>query len=517
MNPAERLKTWAESVAQSWQGSLFTWVQTLVGKGFEQAIDSLEIPMRLKLKPTLERLRDTPGMPADIKVLLDEAARGETEGAPPVALIAGFSMMIGAAMGLSTSAYGWGSQQISALDSWQLLPLPEALKGYHRGTVTEVQLDEVLDKMGFHDWQWPLLKALSEERLDPMTISAIWLRDPTAYEHLWKDMSDQGFDQERIDVLKELTKVVPPLADMVRFADYSGFDPAVIAAWKEYYTAPSWIREPFALLGVSDDWANKYWFSHWRQPGRYELEEMLHRKIIDADAVKLAYKTMGYSDYWQDAMLARSYEPFTRVDVRRMHKLGLLDESELQRSYEDIGFDHEKAAKMVEFTLLYNADPEAAEQTPDDVIKAKERDLTKTDLLRGFRDGLLKEAEARTNLTAMGYDDADVEYYIVRVAYDIETSEIEKELDYYHDAYTRSIKTRTEVVTALGQLNLPSAHTDKLIREWDMEKEVKISRPTKAELLAFWRKAIITDAELRAELQAHGYTEKYIAWYIAKG
>ncbi|GAH44521.1 unnamed protein product, partial [marine sediment metagenome] len=121
-------------------------------------------------------------------------------------------------------------------------------------------------------------------RLDPMTLIAIWLRDKPAYEKFFQDLRDQGYDEDRLNIFKELAKIIPPLADMVRFADFGSFDPKIIELWREFYDAPLWITEPMALLGITNepgrDWANKYWFSHWRQPGRFELGEIYRRGLL---------------------------------------------------------------------------------------------------------------------------------------------------------------------------------------------------------------------------------------------
>ncbi|GAI76368.1 unnamed protein product, partial [marine sediment metagenome] len=101
---------------------------------------------------------------------------------------------------------------------------------------------------------------------------------------------------------------------------------------------PGWVSDPMSLIGITNepprDWANKYWFSHWIQPGRFELGEIYRRGLLgepligqeevggaggEGEAekmVKLAYRTMGYSPFWQDMLLELVREVPTRVDVR---------------------------------------------------------------------------------------------------------------------------------------------------------------------------------------------------------
>ncbi|GAH68119.1 unnamed protein product, partial [marine sediment metagenome] len=201
-------------------------------------------------------------------------------------------------------------------------------------------------------------KQFETYRLDPGVITAIWLRDKDKYKKLWEDLEDQGWNTERIDVAKELANIIPPLSDMVRFADFSAFDPEVLAKWPEYATCPSWLLEPFALLGVKGEWADKYWFSHFVQPGRFELGEMHRRKLIGDDDVKLAYRTMGYSGYWQDLLLELVKEVPTRVDVRRFWDMATIDEERLREIYHAQGYYDRDLEDYVLWTKVYVAFPD---------------------------------------------------------------------------------------------------------------------------------------------------------------
>ncbi|GAI14948.1 unnamed protein product, partial [marine sediment metagenome] len=217
-------------------------------------------------------------------------------------------------------------------------------------------------------------------RLDPLSIINLWRRDPETYEQYFDDLRDQGWSDERLEALRELAKILPPLPDMVRFADFSAFDPEVIAEWRQFYDAPDWIREPMALIGITNeeprDWANKYWFSHWIQPGRYELGEIYRRGLLgeplvgqeeigkpkeEGDAefmVKLAFRTMGYSSFWQENLLQLVREVPTRVDVRRWWDMRTIDETELRSIYQRRGYFGKDLENYVTWTKVYVAFPD---------------------------------------------------------------------------------------------------------------------------------------------------------------
>jgi len=315
-------------------------------------------------------------------------------------------------------------------------------------------------------------KAALPYRFDPGTITRLYLREYSVEGELkefFGDLEDLGWDKDRIDALKELSNIIPPLADMVRFADFSAFDEEVITAWREFYDAPDWIKEPFSLLGVTGEWANKYWFSHWIQPGRVEIGE-LHRRFelldegkkaeLDAgtlsydaahtemdETARLAYRTMGYSGFWQGKLTKLVQEVPTRVDVRRWWDMATIDEPRLRQIYHAHGYYGQDLNDYVLWTKVYVAFPDLVarykngwitEQEVKDTLTgygmpearmlelwqtkfkkplsvervAKERDLTKSEIYRGVKKGVITTEQGITFLQDMGYDLYEAEFII---------------------------------------------------------------------------------------------------------
>lgn len=369
MTAGERFKKWIDGLSEAWKDRLRGWMRSWVAGGIEDLMDDLEPITREQVRATLTRIRDMPETPPEYKKMIDEALETKS-----------FGILIMIVVSLGAMIFGMVS-------STQVPHLSSLLYGAQR--------------------------AAKMYRFDPATITRIWLRDKPAYEELWEDLKDQGWDEERLAVAKELAKIIPPLPDMVRFADFSAFDPEVIAAWREFYDAPGWISEPFELLGVSNepprDWANKYWFSHWIQPGRYELGEIYRRGLLgeplvgseevggpggEGEAekmVKLAYRTMGYSPFWQEMLLQLVREVPTRVDVRRWWDMRTIDETELRAIYQRRGYFGKDLENYVLWTKVYVAFP---------------------DLVARWKNGWITEDDVRSELTGLGMPAERVEELI---------------------------------------------------------------------------------------------------------
>lgn len=402
MSPADRFKGWIDSLSDAWKDRLRGWMVSWATHSIVDALEDMEPEQKAAVEDVAKQLIDDPTTPPYLKKLLEQSTK---KGNP---------LLIAVAVAVAVL-------MIVPLITGSFQPLGNL-------------------------WNYLQERKIHSFRLDPITLTRIWLRDKPAYDKFFDDLKDQGWDDERIAIAKELSNIIPPLADMVRFADYSSFDPEVIAKWREFYDAPGWIREPFSLLGVTGEWADKYWFSHWVQPGRYELSLMHRRGLINDDDVKLAYRTMGYSPYWQDLLLNLVKEVPTRVDVRRWWDMRTIDEARLREIYHAQGYYGKDLEDYVLWTKVYVAFPDLiarwkngfitldevrAELTgygmPADRLEeliqtkmkategertATERDLTKTEIYKGVKKGLITWGEGLEFLMDLGYDEDEANYIL---------------------------------------------------------------------------------------------------------
>jgi len=502
----DKFEEWRENFREGVAGFLVT----ITGRGIELVLDIMGKAMKPAMMPMIDNLLATPDLPPEINTILTKL---KTEDGQWQSLVMG-SVAGGAVGGASSAAFGplfrLINSQIERKVHSQVFDYPIILSAWLRGLEAPWDIFEDLSKFGYHPDRVELLKKLVWLRLDPMNLQWVWVRNKEKYEHLWKDLKDQGWDDERIEVYKELAHIIPPVADMVRFADFGSFDPHIIELWREYYDAPGWIREPMAKAGITGEWADKYWFSHWTQPGRYELGIMRHRDYIDDETVKNAYLTQGYTPFWQDLLLKLSWEAYTRVDVRRMYKVGVLDEAGVKRSYRDLGYDDEKAAGLTEFTLKYYARPEEAVEEEEEKI----RELTRADICDGYRRGIFTAAEASDLLANLAYTPESITFYIDRE--DLKKDQALK--DAYASNYRRlfviGIKDADTVKADMVELGFLPGEVDEYLRLWYVEKLRREARPSRSDLARFLKKEIITEHTWRQGMADLGYADQFIDWYL---
>lgn len=400
---------------------------------------------------------------------------------------------------------------------------------------------------GFDDERQKLLYDLSQQLLSIVDLVSLYRRGKIeSMDTLYTEADKLGWQKTDVDYIIQVTEIIPTAGDIIRYAVREVYSPEIAEAFGQFDGLDDVTKVAASDLkaaALPPDTFRKEWAAHWLLPSVLQGFEMLHRGVIPAKSggsdplsLERLMTALDIMPAWRDRLTAISYSPFTRVDVRRMHKLGVLDTEQMFTAYADVGFSpfvegrpattvteafhdpisrHEsKVGRMTDFTLIYNNDPEAAELTIGDKDRQKERDLTKAEVLAGYKEGLLTPEETDQALAEMGYSADEVTYYLSKTDYDKDKSETSAYLKYLHDAYTRGVLTYNETVDKLGALNIPDTQVQYLFTIWNLDKTARANKPTKSELSTFVRSDIITMEVFRSEMSGLGYPDKYIQWYV---
>lgn len=358
---------------------------------------------------------------------------------------------------------------------------------------------------------------LGEIRLDPELIVRAWrrqIRIAGGKPEYFDDLRDIGWSDDRIELLKKVTEFFPAPADLIRFAVREVYTPEIIDRYKMMEDLPPKFLSEAKKAGLPEEQAKNYWASHWILPSVGQGFEMLHRDVITKEDSDTLLRTLDIMPYWRDKLTQIAYRPFSRVDVRRMNKVGTLDRAGVKRAYLDIGYDEEKAEKMTEFTILYNEEPEEAESTETDRRKEELKGLTKTAVLKQYRDNLIDQQLAGDYLKGLGFTDEVIEFYIAREDYLREEDRVDGYIKAYHRIYVNGVIDYNKLIDLLGELNLPDANVQYLTELWDIEKLQKPSQPSKADLVRFTKKKIISLDTFKERMGDLGYSSKFVSWYI---
>lgn len=499
-----RLAYWGENVVRRAATRVFNAignsVRSLLAFAFEQAIELLEPAMINASAPLIDDLLRSDDLPSSVKDVLKRAKKGENANDWFITLgvYIAFVMRLG---GDFTAPFGRliQYQTEQSVQSHRPQPIDTILMGKMEAFSTG-EVDTTLKEIGVHDRYAEGYRRLAKQWLNFSDLGRYALRD-TSFKPVLKNlMGRKNIPAEQVRIFFELLEQIPPIQDLVRMAVREAFDDKIARQFGYDDNFPVEVEQWAAKQGLSSDWVRKYWRAHWELPGVKAGFEMLHRRIIDTNQLDLLLRARDIPSFWRKGLTELSYNPYTRVDVRRMFDRGKVSEEEVYENYRDLGYDHVHATKLTEWTV-----EEYGEQ---------DLGLTKAEIVSAFIDAVITEEEAREYL-----DDRGLSYETVNIL--IEKAYLKKQ-ERYEKEYVENVRlgyvgrqiSEQEVVAKLNQLNPPKGFVEERLSIWELQRERSLAKPTKADLEKFLVNGIIGVDEVIEVLTLRNYSEKYISWYI---
>jgi len=366
-------------------------------------------------------------------------------------------------------------------------------------------------------------------------------------EGTWLPSLRQGFNE-----MGQLQ--IPPINDVIRFTVREVYDPErrqellSVPTPKEAY--------PFARKwGFSDSVMDDYWAAHWILPSIQELNTMIHRRVIDLPKWKRYVTLADFEPTMIDNYNKIIYNPYARVDARRMRDMNVLDDAALTNAYKDIGYDEEHANNLTVWTKVFNAIPSIRERyskghiNAEDVTKEltatglaatkvtelqqrivkeekpkrvdKERDLTKAEIIKGIKLGKITTTDGKDLLKSLGYDEDEADFLIESGTATLEKVPIERDI------------TRSDVIVSMNKGLIDKGEAIKMLEDmyyddWEArfiidayyvqptdaeEAARKAKSLTKAEIIKGLKQGIITEEQAIGALVDLKY-EEWEAQYI---
>jgi len=424
MSPADRIKNWIDSLGEAWKDRLRGWMISWTFGGITDALEDMTPEQKTAVESITKELIDDPDTPPKVKAFLEQS----TKRGNPLLIAAGIVMGVMMVLGLVTGTFR---------------PI---------GKIFEYKQEGILHTF----------------RLDPLSVITAWRRDPTKYAALFDDLKDQGWNDDRIEALKFFTLFYPSAGDLINWAAKEVFEPGMVERYGLSDEFGLLDLSMFAKAGVSEEQARNYWIAHWEHASYMQIREMIHRGVLsegremptppttkagwearDAEGLKEAYdwyRLVEIPPFWRDRLTEMMFEVPTRVDVRRWWDMRTIDEERLRSIYHAQGYHGKDLDDYVLWTKVYVAFPDLIarwkngwitlddvkreltgygmpEARLDELIETKikstegertttERDLTKTEIYKGVKKGLITWDEGIELLEDLGYDEDEADYIL---------------------------------------------------------------------------------------------------------
>lgn len=346
--------------------------------------------------------------------------------------------------------------------------LGDLFTAYKRGELDKEPLLAELSKRGLSDDSVELLIRNAREFLDVQSLFTAWHRGMMTEPELRGLLQKRKFRDDDIDTLEELSHPIPGPTDLVRMGVREAFNDDVAVMWGYDSDFPPELREYMTKLGFDPDWAKYYWRSHWELPSVSQAFEMFHRGEVGEEELEKLLRALDIPARWRRGLTNIAYSPYTRVDVRRMYGLGVLDEDEVKAAYMALGYDDDKAEHLKQFTILY--------EKPDDGDQLDEfKDLTRAVVTQAYAKGIIERTEATTRLMALDYTQENIDLLLELATW---TKEIDETPDYMREyqkdvksiiekAYSRRLVSANDAKIRLTELGFGDSESDYILGSVD--------------------------------------------------
>jgi len=348
-----------------------------------------------------------------------------------------------------------------------------------------------------------LNQAITPEIIPVDTLLMLYYRKEIDSEFFYNEMAKWGFDTEQANRLLKSYLYYPSPTDFIRFAVRDVFREDIVEKYgydSEWDKIETGIKEYVERAGIDLEVLKWYWRAHWVLPSPQMAYEMLHRGIITQDDIRELLRISDYAPNWIEKLIAISYSPITRVDLRRLYQIGVIDEERLLRGYKELGYNEEDAQLLTEWTKLEYAQ--------------KDKDLTKTEILRNYRIGQCTREEAKKMLMELGYDEDEAEWILTYEDYKLYVEEIEAEAETIVYELSEGNISYEEAISKLGELNMPERVKLRYLNKAKREVRKTTKRPSTDDLKRWFKLGIIDEKAFKEEMSKNKWNSKYIDNFI---
>ena len=394
----------------------------------------------------------------------------------------------------------------------------ELIEMRFRGIIDQDEYFFLMQSLGYAKKQAERLYEMRKNLLTATENLVAYWKGIISKEEFESNMKKLGFDDKQIEIYEKINRFYPSPSDFIHFAVRDVYNEAIVGKYGYDEEFPENIVEDVKKIGMDEKWIKYYWRAHWDLPSPTQGYEMLHRLNPDVLEVRgRAYEEMGlkpeeiktdldtirellkiadYPKYWRDRLIAIAYSPITRVDLRRIYELGLIDRKELVARLQELGYTKSDAELLaVFFDTLKN-------QEMLDKVKSKLDDL--------YKAGKITKDEMKKYLENLGYSETEIDLLITYLDYEIREEKTKEQLKLIETLFRKGIIDIEEVRTKLRNLGIESNMIDYYLSLWTTKKVSYRKTLTKTDIENLYKKKLIDEQKCRELLKKLNYTDEAI-------
>jgi len=501
----QRIENAGERFGASVHNRLAQGIRNILAWALQDVIEAFEAGAIEVYGELAARITDNPDAPEELKALVRKVFSGESQGAAAALASFGGSVGTNVAGNLLTPLFNLTRYLSEGQIHSARFDPATAFQAARRDPPHAGRFLLDLVDLGWSEERIAAIGSLTTQRVGESDLLTLWLRGTIGDTELEEELFKRGWPTLTIPDLKELRQVIPNVTDLIRMAVREAFNDEVAARFEYDADYPAQVDEWAQKQGLAPEWSKRYWRAHWELPSVQAGFEMLHRlrpgttdTPFTADDLLTLLRTADIPRFFRDRLMKISYNPYTRVDIRRMFKVGILDRDGVKSAYLDGGYDEEHAENLTKFTVMD--------------VSSDERDLTRGAVITGYKRALVTRDDAQTQLKSFGYDDNETEFWLSLADWEIQAAALDEAVSRVKFLYTNGEIEMGQVYAELGPFNLPAIQVQNYLKQWDVIRRNKVALPSEADLFDFYQLNIIDLGVVQTNLQNKGYSPERIEW-----
>ncbi len=413
---------------------------------------------------------------------------------------------------------------------WRELSAAQLTELFYRKKLDKEEYVKRMKALGYDEEKINEILATTSRLLEAGDLLVAKWRGIIEEEEFKEYMQKLGFSDADIERYELVRKYYPSPTDFIRFAVREVFNDEIVKKYGYDEEFPEGIVPYAEKQGMDRDTLLWYWRAHWELPSPTQGYYMLHRlnpyvlRVLGDKYRKMGLnpqelevklfsntpqdisidellRTADYPAPWRKRLIAISYNPLTRVDLRRLYVLGLIDDEELVARLMETGYTRDDAELLAQFYKLYKTE--------------QERDLTKSEILNAYEAKLVTRGEAKKRLMDIGYDEGEAEFILTLKDYEVYRKALDARIKAITEQYVKGLLDDDKFKDKLRKIEgIREVQVDMYLERAKAEKEKRVKLPSRTDLM-IWRKlGLIDDNEFIQRMMRIGYTkedsEKYL-------
>lgn len=391
-------------------------------------------------------------------------------------------------------------QELQKATRYTLPGMGEILRAGFVSPASVARINEIGARQGLSDTDIGLVWKSAYRLLDETSIREIYYRRNRDASFATERLSQLGMTPRTITETMERWDIIPPVQDLVTMAVREAFSEDLAARLGLDAEYPPAFGEWTAKLGLSAEWARKYWRAHWQLPSAGQGFEMFQRNIINEIDLDNLLKALDYSPVWRDKLTRLNYTPLTRVDIRRMYSTNDLSVEDVWNAYQDGGYSPDNATKLTRWTV---------KQYKQDVTA-----LTRAQIDKSYKMFYMSKVEIENLYSAMGYTREEYNTIISLLTLERENDKRNTTISSTKKLYISHYISTAEAWEKMLSVDVNEDYITSLIEEWNVEILLSTKYPTKADIDKWYKQDIIDSIAYAENMARIGYLSSDIPKYI---